>query len=174
MCRWPARIWSAPVCWPRVDIRHGDARVTLKKMVEAREQPFDLVFIDADKPSYPIYLDYAVQLTQPGSVILADNVIRDGKVAHSGETDPIILGHSGVQQETRRAPEARSDRGDRDAQEPRRPRHRPREGLTGRMGKIGFALASVWSKPHGFPRIYSSSSASNVRLVDNEPNSCFS
>ena len=77
---------------PRVDIRHGDARLTLKKMVEAGEKPFDLVFIDADKPSYPIYLDYTMQLTRPGSVILADNVIRDGKVARSGETDPIIRG----------------------------------------------------------------------------------
>jgi len=77
---------------PRVDIRHGDARLTLKKMVEAHEDPFDLVFIDADKPSYPIYFDYTMQLTRPGSVILADNVIRDGKVAQSGETDPIIRG----------------------------------------------------------------------------------
>ena len=77
---------------PRVDIRYGDARLTLRKMVEAGEQPFDLVFIDADKPSYPVYLDFAMQLTRPGSVILADNVIRDGKVAQSGETDPIILG----------------------------------------------------------------------------------
>jgi len=76
----------------RVDIRHGDARATLEKMVGAGEQPFDLVFIDADKPSYPIYLDYAVQLTRPGGVILADNVIRDGKVARRGQTDPLVLG----------------------------------------------------------------------------------
>jgi predicted O-methyltransferase YrrM len=76
----------------RVDIRHGDARATLEKMVGAGEQPFDLVFIDADKPSYPVYLDYAVLLTRPGSVILADNVIRDGKVARTGETDPLVLG----------------------------------------------------------------------------------
>jgi predicted O-methyltransferase YrrM len=76
----------------RVDIRHGDARVTLEKMVLAGEKPFDLVFIDADKPGYPAYLDYTMQLTRPGSVILADNVIRDGKVARSAEGDPIILG----------------------------------------------------------------------------------
>ena|ERR1017187_2064785 len=77
---------------PRVDIRHGDARVTLEKMVGAGERHFDLVFIDADKPSYPTYLDYAMRLTRPGSVILADNVIRDGKVARSGQTDPLVLG----------------------------------------------------------------------------------
>jgi predicted O-methyltransferase YrrM len=61
-------------------------------MVGAGERHFDLVFIDADKPSYPTYLDYAMRLTRPGSVILADNVIRDGKVARSGQTDPLVLG----------------------------------------------------------------------------------
>ncbi len=75
-----------------VDIRHGDAWATLEKMVKAGEAPFDLVFIDADKNNYPVYLDYAVRLTHPGSLILADNVIRDGKVARSDETDPLVLG----------------------------------------------------------------------------------
>jgi caffeoyl-CoA O-methyltransferase len=76
----------------QVDIRHGDARATLTKMVADRESPFDLIFIDADKPSYPVYLEYAVQLTHTGSVILADNVIRDGKVARDGQTDPLVKG----------------------------------------------------------------------------------
>ena len=76
----------------RVEIWQGDARATLEKMVKAGEPPFDLVFIDADKPSYPAYLDYAMQLTRPGSLILADNVIRDGKVARSGQTDPLVIG----------------------------------------------------------------------------------
>jgi predicted O-methyltransferase YrrM len=76
----------------RVDIRHGDARVTLEKMIAAGESPFDLVFIDADKPSYPVYLDHVMKLTRPGSVILADNVIRDGKVARDGQNDPLVLG----------------------------------------------------------------------------------
>jgi len=76
----------------RVDIRHGDARVTLEKMIAANENPFDLVFIDADKISYPVYLDQVMKLTRPGSVILADNVVRDGKVAREGETDPAVLG----------------------------------------------------------------------------------
>jgi|SRR5579859_8131828 len=75
-----------------VDIRHGDARATLEKMVATNEAPFDLVFIDADKPSYPVYLDYTMKLTRPGSLILADNVIRDGKVAREGQTDPMVLG----------------------------------------------------------------------------------
>jgi predicted O-methyltransferase YrrM len=45
-------------------------------MVQAGEAPFDLVFIDANKDGYPLYLDYALKLTRPGSLILADNVIR--------------------------------------------------------------------------------------------------
>ncbi|MGA2603570.1 MAG: O-methyltransferase [Verrucomicrobiia bacterium] len=77
---------------PRVDIRHGEAQVTLKRMVEAEEPPFDLVFIDADKPSYPVYLEYAVKLTHPASLILADNVIRDGIVAQSTESDGLVQG----------------------------------------------------------------------------------
>jgi len=75
-----------------VDIRHGAASATLEKMVQTGEPPFDLVFIDADKNNYPIYLDFAMKLTHPSSLILADNVIRDGKVARSGETDPLVLG----------------------------------------------------------------------------------
>jgi len=76
----------------QVEILQGDARETLKHMIAAGESPFDLVFIDADKPSYPVYLDYVLKLTRPGSVILADNVIRDGKVAHDGQTDPLVKG----------------------------------------------------------------------------------
>ncbi len=76
----------------RVEIRHGDARATLKRMVRRKERPFDLVFIDADKPSYSIYLDYALKLTRPGSLILADNVIRDGKVALARKGDELVEG----------------------------------------------------------------------------------
>ena len=78
----------------RVEIRqHGDAQVLLKRMVDGGgSSPFDLVFIDADKPSYPAYLDYAVKLTHPGSLILADNVIRDGKVAQVVENDKLVQG----------------------------------------------------------------------------------
>lgn len=70
----------------RVDIRVGDARRTLDAMIAMDEESFDLVFIDADKEGYPAYLDYALQLTHSGSLILADNVIRDGSVIH-GEND---------------------------------------------------------------------------------------
>lgn len=59
-----------------VDIRQGAAQDTLEKMVQSGAAPFDLVFIDANKDGYPLYLDYALKLTRPGSLILADNVIR--------------------------------------------------------------------------------------------------
>jgi caffeoyl-CoA O-methyltransferase len=49
-------------------------------MVEEGEGPFDLVFIDADKGSYPEYLEWALRLSRPGSLILADNAIRGGSV----------------------------------------------------------------------------------------------
>ena len=72
----------------RVEVIVGAALDTLPTVTG----PFDLVFIDADKQSYPVYLDYAMQLTRPGSLILADNVIRDGKVARDDETDPLVKG----------------------------------------------------------------------------------
>ena len=53
---------------------------TLPKLEAERAGPFDLVFIDADKPGKPVYLDWAVKLGRPGAVIVLDNVIRDGKV----------------------------------------------------------------------------------------------
>lgn len=63
-----------------VEVRVGPAAATLRAMIAAGEPPFDLVFIDADKPSYIEYLTLALQLSRPGTVILADNVIRNGLV----------------------------------------------------------------------------------------------
>jgi predicted O-methyltransferase YrrM len=64
----------------RVEMRVGDARKLLADMAEDGWGPFDLTFIDADKVSYPEYLEWALQLSRPGSLILADNVIRGGSV----------------------------------------------------------------------------------------------
>lgn len=64
----------------RVEVRVGDARESLARMVEGNEGPFDIVFIDADKGGYPEYLDWAMRLTRPGSLILGDNAIRGGNV----------------------------------------------------------------------------------------------
>ena len=64
----------------RVEVRVGDARELLAALTENGEGPFDLVFIDADKESYPEYLDWSLRLSRPGSLILADNTIRGGSV----------------------------------------------------------------------------------------------
>jgi|SRR5215218_479637 len=64
----------------RVEIRVGDARELLAELAENEEAPFDLVFIDADKEGYPEYLEWALRLSRPGSLILGDNTIRGGSV----------------------------------------------------------------------------------------------
>jgi predicted O-methyltransferase YrrM len=69
----------------RVEVRVGAAADTLAAMVDAGEEPFDLVFLDADKGGYPTYLARALDLSRPGTVIVADNVVRGGAV-----TDPTV------------------------------------------------------------------------------------
>jgi caffeoyl-CoA O-methyltransferase len=60
----------------RAEVRVGPAAELLPALLV--DGPFDLIFIDADKPGYPVYLEWAVRLTRPGSVIVADNCIRGG------------------------------------------------------------------------------------------------
>ncbi len=64
----------------RVEVRVGDAKTLLARMVEDGEGAFDLTFIDADKGGYPEYLEWALRLSRPGSLILVDNAIRGGSV----------------------------------------------------------------------------------------------
>jgi caffeoyl-CoA O-methyltransferase len=68
----------------RVEVRVGPGAEQLPNLVD--EAPFDLIFIDADKPGYPAYLDWALKLARPGSVIVADNCIRGGAPLR-GEAD---------------------------------------------------------------------------------------
>lgn len=70
----------------RAEVRVGPAEQLLPALVS--EAPFDLVFIDADKPGYPMYLDWALKLTRPGSIIVADNCIRKGAPFHPSSDDP--------------------------------------------------------------------------------------
>jgi caffeoyl-CoA O-methyltransferase len=67
----------------KVEIRVGDARELLARITENAEGPFDVVFIDADKEGYPEYLEWALKLTRPGSLILGDNTIRGGSILES-------------------------------------------------------------------------------------------
>ena len=57
-----------------------------------REAPFDLIFIDADKRSNPDYLNWALRLSRPGSIIVVDNVVRDGRVLDAASTEADIQG----------------------------------------------------------------------------------
>ncbi|SDY87573.1 Predicted O-methyltransferase YrrM [Modestobacter sp. DSM 44400] len=76
----------------RVEIVVGPAVDSLAALVDAGAEPFDLVFLDADKPNNPGYLDAALQLTRPGSLIVADNVVRDGAVVDADSTDERVRG----------------------------------------------------------------------------------
>jgi len=75
-----------------VGLRVGRALDTLPQLASEGRGPFDLIFIDADKPSYPDYLKWALKLSHRGSVIIADNVVRKGGVIDSASTDPNVQG----------------------------------------------------------------------------------
>ena len=76
----------------RVEIRLGRALETLPRLAAEGAGPFDLTFIDADKPSTAEYFDWAVRLSHPGSVIVVDNVVRRGAVADPADLDPNVRG----------------------------------------------------------------------------------
>ncbi len=75
----------------RVEIRVGAALDLLPAIATAGE-PFDLIFIDADKGNNPGYLQWALKLSRPGTVIVVDNVVRDGKVIDAKSSDPDVQG----------------------------------------------------------------------------------
>ena len=71
----------------RVDIRVGPAAESLRKLHEEGADPFDFIFLDADKRSMPIYLDWSLKLARKGTIIVADNVVRDGRILDTDTTD---------------------------------------------------------------------------------------
>jgi predicted O-methyltransferase YrrM len=75
-----------------VDIRVGPATESLRSMVADEEEPFDFIFIDADKEGYPEYLELSLALAHIGTVIVADNIVRDGQVANLDSTDERVRG----------------------------------------------------------------------------------
>jgi predicted O-methyltransferase YrrM len=75
-----------------VDLRLGPALDTLPKIAAERRGPFDLIFIDADKPSIPDYFTWALKLSRPGSLILVDNVVRGGAVIEPRSEDASVQG----------------------------------------------------------------------------------
>lgn len=106
-----------------VEIRTGPALDTLA----ALSGPFDLVFVDADKPGNADYLAATIPLTRPGGVILVDNVVRDGRVVDPGDDGPDVVG-------TRRFAEALAAESRVDA---------TMIQTVGRKGYDGFVLAVV-------------------------------
>jgi predicted O-methyltransferase YrrM len=76
----------------KVDLRVGRAAELLPLLASENTGPFDLIFIDADKPSNPEYLSWSLRLSRPGTVIVGDNVVREGKVIDAGSHDGNVQG----------------------------------------------------------------------------------
>jgi predicted O-methyltransferase YrrM len=75
-----------------VRLRTGPALATLQRLLEEDAGPFDLIFIDADKPGNPDYLEWSLELSRTGTVIVADNVVRNGDVTDDQSEDASVLG----------------------------------------------------------------------------------
>lgn len=75
-----------------VELRLGQALETLPQLVAEGCAPFDLIFIDADKPNTPEYFEWALKLSRCGSLIIADNVVRNGAVMDAASSDPSTQG----------------------------------------------------------------------------------
>jgi predicted O-methyltransferase YrrM len=76
----------------RVDVRVGRAVDTLQQLIAAKPEPFDFIFIDADKASLPEYFRLSLELSRVGTVILIDNVVRKGAVVDPNTTDANVIG----------------------------------------------------------------------------------
>jgi predicted O-methyltransferase YrrM len=75
-----------------VELREGCASDVLAELVAEGHEPFDMIFIDADKPGYVEYFEWALKLSRPGTVIFADNVVRKGEVINPDSPDPSVQG----------------------------------------------------------------------------------
>ncbi len=82
-----------------VKILVGDALQLIDEMVLANTEPFDLIFIDADKEGYADYLNRVINLSRPGTLIIADNVVRNGKIIEQNSQDSSVLGIQRFNQE---------------------------------------------------------------------------
>jgi caffeoyl-CoA O-methyltransferase len=92
----------------RVEVRVGRATGSLRQMIDQHEAPFDLIFIDADKAGYVEYLELSLQLAHEGTVILADNVIRNGRVIDDQPGDASARGAKAYNESLAAQPELES------------------------------------------------------------------
>lgn len=76
----------------RVEVRVGRAVDSLRALSEGSPEPFDLIFIDADKPGNVDYVTWALRLSRPGTVIIVDNVVRNGAVTDPSSRDSSVQG----------------------------------------------------------------------------------
>jgi predicted O-methyltransferase YrrM len=75
-----------------VEVRLGAALETLPRLTAERAGPFDLIFVDADKPNIPSYFEWALRLASPGALIIVDNVVRSGAIVDAASTDASVQG----------------------------------------------------------------------------------
>jgi predicted O-methyltransferase YrrM len=75
-----------------IELRLGPALETLPKLAAEGREPFELIFIDADKASIPEYFTWSLKLARPGSLIVVDNVVRKGAVIDAGSSDENVRG----------------------------------------------------------------------------------
>lgn len=75
-----------------IDLRVGPALDTLPKLADEGGAPFDFVFVDADKPNNPAYVEWALQLARPGATIIVDNIVRGGRVVDANADDAAVVG----------------------------------------------------------------------------------
>jgi predicted O-methyltransferase YrrM len=75
-----------------VELRLGPALESLAQLLKEQVEPFDIIFIDADKQNNPAYLEWSLRLSRPGTIIICDNVVRDGAVIDRASTDAGIQG----------------------------------------------------------------------------------
>jgi predicted O-methyltransferase YrrM len=76
----------------KVEVRLGDARTGIQKLVTEGLGPFDLIFIDADKSGIPHYLEWSLKLSHPGTLIIIDNVVREGALIEGKSKDANVQG----------------------------------------------------------------------------------
>ncbi|MBA3558687.1 MAG: O-methyltransferase [Gemmatimonadaceae bacterium] len=75
-----------------VEVRIGNALETLPQLLAERCGPFDLIFIDADKQNIPAYFEWSLKLSRPGTLMVVDNVVRNGAVIDVDSSDPSVQG----------------------------------------------------------------------------------
>ena len=76
----------------KIEIMVGDAMDSVGKLIQDGKKPADLIFIDGDKSQYPDYLEISINISRPGTLIIADNVVREGKILEEDSSDPRVRG----------------------------------------------------------------------------------